>query len=844
MTAGFGRSNDSFSYRGALALAMLLLALGGCRGCRQTPADEKADAEKRAEEDRLRKEKKPKEDFECKGPVAWPCGRYSLIEGDQFGTSNYLKPGHWTSMVMADAKMNNFDFAGDWEISVVHRGSNAQGPVPVPATPYTVRTTRQVLLAKGQAKTLESLLLVPPGCGQVSMNYQLRGRRLFEGGMPLAVMPSHQYHFVVLSRWPARYTYLSELDSIRPRHDSISVATPEAHYRVTLAPPKRQPPLPAYASLWTTIAYVLWDDSDPALWDADQRQAMLDWLHWGGQLILSGPDCAGHLAGHLLAAYLPATSAGARNLKVADLAELSAQWSGPAGRPLAPEKPWAGIRLKLDPRAQFLPDTGDLFAERAVGRGRIVVSAFRLYGAELISWPGWDGVLNGCLLRRPPRVFVDRLEGFQVHYADEHAHPDPCDPTLNSRVRIFARDAGVALAKPQPVNVPQAAGAPWPNNSPAPPGSFTAGDDPPNLGGGADLEAAAGPGVAAWNDFSPIANAARQGLQEAAGIKVLDRMFVVWIVAVYLVVLVPLNWCFFRWLGRVEWAWAAAPAIAVLCAATVINLAQLDIGFVRAQNEIAVVELHDDYPRAHVTRYMALYTSLATGYGFHFDSPGSLLLPFPTASDPKSFHMMFGESHRTLTYRRGSDADVDGFSVGSNSIGFVHGEHWIDLAHPLTISKQNGDAFQIANQTQFTLRDAGVIKKTAGGGLQTAWLGTIAAGATAAGEFGLESAAISAAELWKSERDRSPRTAASAAPGELNLRGLVTIAQDVAELRPGQIRLVGWLDDELPGLAVAPLASQSRHAALVIAHLDNGQEPMPRPDQNGPPARRPPSAGA
>ena len=370
-----------------------------------------------------------------------------------------------------------------------------------------------------------------------------------------------------------------------------------------------------------------------------------------------------------------------------------------------------------------------------------------------------------------------------------------------------------------------------------------AGDDPPDLVEGEDLDAPTGPGVAAWNDFNPVANAARQSLQEAAGIKVPGRMFVVWVLVGYVLVLVPLNWCFFRWLGRVEWAWAAAPVIAVLCTATVINMAQLDIGFVRAQNEVAVVELQNDYPRAHVTRYMALYASLATGYEFHFDSPGSLLLPFPTTSDPGSFRMMLGESYRNVTYRRGNDAEVDGFAVGSNSIGFVHGEHWIDLAHPLVLTKQEGDSFQIANQTQFTLRDAGVMKRTASGGLQTAWLGTIPAGASAVGEFQLESAATAGGELWKADRDRSPRTASNAVPGELDLHGLIAIAQEVKDLRPGQIRLVAWLDDELPGLAIAPLASQSRHAALVIAHLDNGQDEMPRPDVNGPAPRRRSSPG-
>ncbi len=57
-----------------------------------------------------------------------------------------------------------------------------------------------------------------------------------------------------------------------------------------------------------------------------------------------------------------------------------------------------------------------------------------------------------------------------------------------------------------------------------------------------------------------------------------------------------------------------------------------------------------------------------------------------------------------------------------------------------------------------------MIKKTAGGGLQTAWLGTIAAGATASGKFDLESATMSGGDLWKTQRDRSPRTAASAPP--------------------------------------------------------------------------------
>ena len=192
--------------------------------------------------------------------------------------------------------------------------------------------------------------------------------------------------------------------------------------------------------------------------------------------------------------------------------------------------------------------------------------------------------------------------------------------------------------------------------------------------------------------------------------------------------------------------------------------------------------------------------------------------------------MLVGQGYGKLTCRHGDDASVAGYSVGSNSIGFVHSEQWLDLARPLAIIEHSDGSFQLANHTQLLLRDAGVVKKTDRAGLQTAWLGAIEAGAAAAGKFELESAAISGSQLWKARRDRSPRTAADSPSGELNLRRLIDIAQDVSGLRPGEMRLVAWLDDALPGLTVEPKASQARHAAVVVAHLAAGQEELPRPD--------------
>ena len=138
-------------------------------------------------------------------------------------------------------------------------------------------------------------------------------------------------------------------------------------------------------------------------------------------------------------------------------------------------------------------------------------------------------------------------------------------------------------------------------------------------------------GLGAWNDFSPVAQAARTALNNAAGIRVPERSFIIWVVVGYLCVLVPANWIVFRLLGRVEWAWFAAPLIAIACTVVVIQQAQLNIGFARSRNEIAVIEMQPGYSRAHVARYTALYTSLATRYEFRLDGPGGQILPFPDA---------------------------------------------------------------------------------------------------------------------------------------------------------------------------------------------------------------------
>ena len=84
------------------------------------------------------------------------------------------------------------------------------------------------------------------------------------------------------------------------------------HYRVVSLPVERSIPLSDNPLTWTSTAYVLWDEVDPKLFTAEQERALVDWLHWGGQLVVNGPDSLDLLKGSFLESYLPATSGGGR----------------------------------------------------------------------------------------------------------------------------------------------------------------------------------------------------------------------------------------------------------------------------------------------------------------------------------------------------------------------------------------------------------------------------------------------------------------------------------------------------------------------------------------------------
>jgi len=644
-------------------------------------------------------------------------------------------------------------------------------------------------------------------------------------------MPAYQYYMVALTDEADRYDYLLKsgaiiLDSIRPPQDdsNYDLATHWIHYRVVAPKLSRPVALPAHAMVWTSIAYMVWDDVDPELFSLEQKVALIDWLHWGGQIIISGPASLDRLRGSFLDAYLPATSSGAADLTAADFADLKATYSRNSARRTEREldirDAISGISFDTHPRAVALEGTDGLVVERRIGRGRVVATAFRLTQGELTRWNGFDNFFNACLLRRPSRRWSAGPNDFaRLTWAASDF--DPEDAQLTSNLRYFSRDTGsesVHRAETADVVDPY---DPYASTVPAIPEAIIR---PEHAGG-----------VAAWDPFSRTARQARSVLREAAGIEVPDSGFVVKMLGVYLVVLVPVNWLLFTLVRRVEWAWAAAPVIAVLASLAVIRMAQIDIGFIRARTELATLELQGDYSRGHLTRYAALYTSLSTDYDLQFEDFAAVAQPFPSDTE---FQMLTGQRRSTVTYRRADDVSLQDVSVRSNSTGLVHTEQQHELAGPLRVEYRTGGARVVVNDTGYDLHEVVIARRPPsdrwkdfrasesgrdeyrGQAIEACIIGDLPAG---------ESAAIVLTTL---EDHRAAVMDSNAQKNYLDLSSLRATAIAPQQLEPGELRLVGTIDEVLGGMQVQPASSQVRGATLVVAHLEYGQLPPATSDVN------------
>lgn len=927
-----------------LLLTSLLLGMAtlpGCSGCNWGGGSKTAKANKKddkkekdldeteLEKKRKKLQEKPKDDFE-------PLAVRMLPSNDPAPSLKqppiHVKPGHWIA-VSETAKANNFDFPGDLATFAEQQATNQ--PLTIEETTSRLWSWCPAILPKGQTKRIEGLLYVPRRKGGLGGAYSVRSELYAIRGGRTGVfntivsrsLKDYEHLIVVLASGgtpAAAYSHFDRLLSVKmPQVETITGqdSEPVRYYHVIRPAVDKSAPLPSHSLAWTTIAYVFWDDLDPGVLTNLQQQALLDWLHWGGQLVISGPSSLDKLKGSFLAPYLPAEATETVKLLQADFDGINKRFSlqrdparvameaqPPKGENLRwitviEERPMVGVELKLHPAAREMDGTGGLVVERRIGGGRVVVTRFPLTDVRIKQWKSFDGFFNAVLLRRPPRAFKEHGGLLEVEWDDPSIANMFLEPRVCSTLRYFSRDVGdfttikwqpVAEAKPpRPPESPLGPGGrPLPGGrfgrvAPGMPPFFDEESKPredtsaihPNIDDWhfCGYQSRIPAGVAAWDDEGVASQAARQILTTAAGIEIPSADFVMKVLAVYLLVLVPLNWLVFWMIGKVEWAWIAAPLIAIIGAAAVIRLAQLDIGFARSRTEVAVLEIQGGYERAHLTRYTALYSSLSSSYTLAFDEPSALAAPFPSKKLDESFLSIAQPTD--VSFRRDKEMSLSGVQVSSNSTGMVHSEQMLSLGNSpkaietLRLVGDDTKGYSVSNTTDLTIRDIGVFRRLAPTTpeprrppqIEVAYVAKLEPASSAVLRFSplaeipeketpppddqprvlkkeqperryptvwleaWDKVAIFADPARQSEEDFEPPIANKT---RIRLTHLARLAADRLRLMPGDVRLIGWTDQRLPGMRIRPDAPQNNTYTLVLAHLARGVLPAVRPDKN------------
>ncbi len=789
----FGCEGRGWNYgASALLIALFGIALFGCRGS-EPDEGKAADAKKKEKEQ-----------------PAFVFGDLKTLPFDETETGNFGKPGHFVT-TSVEVVSNGEDVRADLEATATDSGGV---PLLVEDTSFQTIWARPVALPKGQVKTLESTFFIPADTGRKSRIVFLkhllrthRGRRtIYEESQVVRSMPASQYFMLVLADNPNEYGFLKQLGAVRPPYDElIDTGDPLLYYRVIMPDTDRPAPLPSHSLAWSGIAYVVWDGMRPELISPTRQQAMTDWLFWGGQLVVSGPGSLATLRGSFLEPYLPVEHTNTIGLGPSEFKTFNSNWSienksAERVEPLSipAESPLVGAEWKLRKGGQFVRGTGELVAESRVGRGRVVVTRFPLSARAVVNWPSFDSFFNACLLRRPRRVYgLGKYGNPQMAWADLPSRKE--DPLLSTATRYLSRDAGHFVSTPEKLlssNVNQRPDKNW------------------HLDG---CQVHAVSGVGGWSDSSGVATAAVAALRAAAGIAIPSALFVAVVLAGYVLVLVPLNYLIFRLIGRVEWAWIAAPVIAIIGAAVVIRLAQLDIGFARSRTEINVVEFQAGHSRAHVSRFTALYTSLASAYRAESENLSTVIRPLAGTQSPGSLW--------PLTVQRGNRVSLQDFQVDSNSTAMLHTEQMLDSDAGFQIERSLTGQWQMRNATGINWDRVGVVGRASDGTLQRAWVGRLPSGSTVTLPL-------------KTADDRKPWFAQwsehskKEQDGPFLLEPLLKIASGSMDLRNGDLRLIGTSNQRLTGLDILPGASQEEIATVVVAHLRYGRLPDPAPDVN------------
>lgn len=819
------------------------LMLTGCSGCLKETKD------KLTREELEKKAREQESALEMSALVSLPS--------DEDAKLLTVKPGHWTE-TQQQFKSNREDL----QVVAVNGVNRGNGKTMIPGTDFVNDFTRRTSLPKGQTKTVDLQCFVPFSARQTDDLQTTSTRLTFTTELlswplmtPILQSPSlkpamelkqHEFQLIALGDRALSYEYLTILDAVYWQGDGLMTDERTRSYYVTLSKPKDgKYAIPRSLLTMTAIAAIVWDDVSPDNLSADQKNAILDWVHWGGQLVVSGPSSWARLQDSFLSDYLPVREVSNKELTSESFAELSQTWLAPDLNKLnKPEpikivgKPVAGLQMELSTRGTYLPGTGGLVAESQVGRGRIIFTGFPMTEPRIFRWPYFSSFFSTGLLRRHPRMIRRSTE--ERTMAQYWATPFQTrhhDARLHSNVRILSRDLALKtndtknrLNNAIPDDADIVGGSTFKDvpsneiNTPA--AERIRSQDVDAAVPNSVLESAQwGGSAAAWNDYSGSSFATLKALRAAAGIELPSKRTILYLLAGYLVCLVPLNWAFFRVIGRLEYAWVAAPIMAVIGVGVVTRVARLDIGFARRTTEISILELQGDYSRGHLTQYLALYTSLSTNYSAEFPENDSVALPLGDLSR-ESRRAKAEVRNLKTNYGRSDGVTLEPLTVYSNSTEMIHAEQIIPLKGGLRLGNRSEDGTgpeALKNESELDLLSVLLLRRTEDDQVQTAWVGDLAADQAASINFS-EATQASLSSNWE-ENPITQSMKPGSGLGESSETDALWVGGVLKELvlktplMPGQTRLFGYTNDRTSQLTLSPGEDQFDGRCLVVAHL-------------------------
>jgi hypothetical protein len=738
-----------------------------------------------------------------------------------FEVLTFVKERHWATLFV-EARSNDFEFEGWLQTAPVRLGGMPHAVTFRRADRLDGRNTRRMSMSIFLPTTIRELPLelIRPEAIRPE-----QGTSAF-----LRKLEPHQMLIVLAGTRADDYTPWSRMLALVPTSGDpdANALDRQRYYRLvgSQAPEKDLPPLAANPMTWSTISHVIWDDLDPDRLNDAQRRALLDWLHWGGQLIVmggAGPSLT-PLRDSFLGPYLPADLSGANALLTAeDLAALSSAHLAPY-RPVEGEtftnigrylpateetrlRPPPGKPIVLtgldpianDPDVTEIPlgdPTGKLLlgVERRVGRGRILMLAARITEKAWLDWPGIDSLVRRVVLRRPEEALISGARYGILSGADL------------TWVRYTARDQGVPDVSTGPSEF-------------APPPRFP-GMPLTNLG---DLTMPTRP-VAAWVDQAAIPVAARVALQNASGLSIPGRDFVLTVILAYLAALVPVNWLVCRvLLRRRELAWVVTPLLAFGFAGVVERGAARDQGFNAACDEIDLIEINGRYPRAHLSRFIGLATTGRVNVSVSFPASTS-----PLALPLDQGNTVAGSDIAQSSWDSFPEPTLKDVPVPPRSLTMIRAEQMLDLPGPVLLERPSSGAITVTNRTGLELRDAMVVRVADGA---TFRVGLLKPDQTATlGEPGPLPDELNANDDDKDDATDDAKPEPEPADPSLWLapaRFLAMLARhrENNAVEAGEWRLVAWVPGPDPLESFGPAMDRHRGTRFVVAHLDYGPAP-------------------